>query len=230
MERDGLQHCDSGENRKYNMISKSWYVQHHQHHSLKHGKPLFKYVGSIWVLTKYGQMWKKSPANHHGKPLHAPPPFGQCLYGNTTFQNGASLIDRETPGTLFPPWYQIQGWRSHRAGLLLSFFGSSQASHSLPKSGGHHFEWCFTFDHFYCKHNELSHLHILVGFCLFGDIFLFSQLLCGVLNKLNGGLTTEIGLFGSLTGPIKDFHPGGKLLLRHMSIGMSGNLPCTQHQ
>ena len=82
----------------------------------------------------------------------------------------------------------------------------------------------------YCKQNELPHLHILVGFCLFGDIFRLSQLLCGVPNKLNGGLTTEIGLFGSLAGPIKDFHPGGKLLLRHMSIEMSGNLPCTQHQ
>ena len=64
----------------------------------------------------------------------------------------------------------------------------------------------------YCKQNELSHLHILVGFCFFGDIFRSRQLLRGVPNKLNGGLTTEIGLFGSLAGPIKDFHPGGKLL------------------
>ena len=41
-------------------------------------------------LLSNGQTWRKSTPNHPGKPLH-PPPYGQCPYGNNTFQKGASL-------------------------------------------------------------------------------------------------------------------------------------------
>ena len=43
----------------------------------------------------------KSAPNHPGKPLHPSPPYGQCPYGNNTFQKGASL------GGV--PWY-IEVW------------------------------------------------------------------------------------------------------------------------
>ena len=36
-------------------------------------------------------MWKKSAPNNPAKPLHLPPPNGQCPYGGNTFQKGASL-------------------------------------------------------------------------------------------------------------------------------------------
>ena len=64
-------------------------------------------------------MWKKSAPNHPGKPLHPPaPPYGQCPYGNNTFQKGASLtaapsvhLEVGSPGFLpgtqrpaFPMW------------------------------------------------------------------------------------------------------------------------------
>ena len=36
---------------------------------------------------------EKSGPNHPGKPLHRPPPYGQCPYVNKTFQKAATKLD-----------------------------------------------------------------------------------------------------------------------------------------
>ena len=80
------------------------------------GKPLFEicgfYMGIAQIaldpcpppLCQPGKRGKKESArNHSDKPIHPTPPYGQCPFGNNTFQKGSSVFFCNYTQTLMHP-------------------------------------------------------------------------------------------------------------------------------